>query len=126
VNDHHPPAARHAVWSELPIENVFPGITRQTVQATNQTLIRYVYEPGSVFPQHLHPEEQVTAVLSGQIEFTVGDDLHLIGPGEVAVIPPNVPHGAKVVGDLTVETLNTLSPRRDTNLYPGDSNGSNA
>jgi len=71
VTENRPPAATHATWSDVTIEHVFPGITRQTVQAANQTLIRYVYSPDSVFPEHHHPEEQVTCVLSGQIEFTV-------------------------------------------------------
>jgi len=126
VTENRPPAATHATWSDVTIEHVFPGITRQTVQAANQTLIRYVYSPDSVFPEHHHPEEQVTCVLSGQIEFTVEGKRVLLGPGEVAVIPPNIPHGAKVIGEITVETLNTLSPRRSASPYSGDDKVSTA
>ena len=103
-----------AQWSHVPIEEVYPGITRQVIQGERQTLVRYVYQPGSVFPQHQHPQEQITAVLSGDIEFDVAGSLYLLGPGEVAVIPGDTPHGARVVGDAVVETLNNLSPRRDT------------
>lgn len=115
------PIATLTRWSAVSPEQVFPGVTRQTIQAANQTMIRYVYLPGAVFPDHHHPEEQVTAVLTGQIEFTVGGERHLLGPGDVAIIPPNVSHGATVVGSLTVETLNTLSPRRGANPYSGGS-----
>lgn len=118
-HDHLSPALTR--WSAIPAEQVFPGVTRQTIQAANQTLIRYVYLPGAVFPDHHHPEEQVTAVLTGQIEFTVAGESYLLGPGDVATIPSNVPHGAKVIGSLTVETLNTLSPRRVVNPYADDS-----
>jgi quercetin dioxygenase-like cupin family protein len=103
----------------VPAEQVFPGVTRQTIQAANQTMVRYVYLPGAVFPDHHHPEEQVTAVLTGQIEFIVAGERYVLGPGDVAIIPSNVPHGAKVIGSLTVETLNTLSPRRGANPYSG-------
>ncbi len=75
-------------------------------------MVRYVYAPGSVFPVHAHPEEQVTVVVSGRIVFEVAGARVELGAGQVAVIPPNVPHGARVLGDDTVETFNALSPRR--------------
>lgn len=103
----------HAVtWNELDAEPVLPGITRQVVHGERQTVGRYVYAPGSVFPIHAHPEEQVTVVISGAIRFEIdGVSVDLVA-GQVAVIPPNVPHGARVIGDETVETFNALSPRR--------------
>jgi quercetin dioxygenase-like cupin family protein len=99
-------------WASLPAEEVLPGILRQTVHGERQTLVRYWYAPGSVFPVHAHPEEQITAVLSGRIRFEVGGGTLDLGPGEVAVIPGGTPHGAVVVGEEPVETLNALSPRR--------------
>jgi quercetin dioxygenase-like cupin family protein len=104
-------------WRDLPPELVFDGITRQTIDSERQTVVRYVYAPGSVFPIHAHPEEQVTLVLSGRIVFEVGGSRVELGPGEVAVIPPNVPHGATVEGGEIVETINTLSPRRTANPF---------
>src|SRR5262249_41948535 len=58
-------------WSQVPMETPLPGVSRQTIHGEKQTLVRYVYQPGSVFPTHHHPEEQVTIVLSGSIDFTV-------------------------------------------------------
>jgi len=95
-------------------EEVHPGIVRQVLDGERQTLVRYVYRPGAVFPAHAHPEEQITAVISGRITFTVAGETVTLGPGEAAVIPPGTPHGATVVGDDAVETLNSLSPRRST------------
>jgi quercetin dioxygenase-like cupin family protein len=100
-------------WNQLPLEEVYPGITRQVIHGERQTMVRYIYAPGSVFPEHHHPQEQITTVLTGQIEFEIAGERQLFGPGDVGVIPGNVPHGARVVGDVTVETINTLSPRRD-------------
>lgn len=106
-------------WMAIAAEEVYPGITRQLVQAERQTLIRYVYQPGSVFPEHHHPQEQITAVLSGEIEFVVAGERRVYRPGDVAVIPGDLPHGARVVGDAVVETLNALSPRREQSPGPG-------
>jgi quercetin dioxygenase-like cupin family protein len=103
-------------WSSVPAVDVMPGVTRQTVDGANQTLVRYVYAPGAVFPIHQHPQEQITVVLSGTIAFSINGEPAMLSVGEIAVIPANVPHGAHVIGDDVVETLNMLSPKRD--LHP--------
>ncbi|GIW04809.1 MAG: hypothetical protein KatS3mg059_1429 [Thermomicrobiales bacterium] len=99
-------------WSTIPEEDVVPGVTRQVIHGERQTIVRYVYQPGSVFPVHAHPEEQITLVLTGRIAFDIAGVRHELGPGDVAVIPGDTPHGARVVGNETVETFNALSPRR--------------
>lgn len=111
--------AKTVNWSEVPVEDVYPGITRQVVQGERQTLVRYVYQPGSVFPIHQHPQEQITAVLYGEIEFNVAGEVARLGTGDVAIVPGNTPHGARVTGSDVVETLNNLSPRRDQAPGPG-------
>jgi quercetin dioxygenase-like cupin family protein len=99
-------------WDRVPAEAVLPGITRWVVDGERQTLVRYRYEPGSVFPVHAHPEEQITAILSGQIEFVTAGTTQLLVAGDIAVLPGGTEHGAHVVGDEPVETLNALAPRR--------------
>ena len=99
-------------WSELPEEEVLPGVRRQRLDTEQMTVIRYVYSPGSIFPTHSHPEEQVTMVLSGEIEFDLEGTRVRAGPGSAIVVPPGVPHGARVLGEVVVDTLNVLSPRR--------------
>jgi quercetin dioxygenase-like cupin family protein len=81
-------------------------------------MVRYVYQPGSVFPLHDHAEEQITVVVSGEIEFTVAGETVTLGAGQTAVIPSGVPHGARVVGGQPVETFNALSPRREQHPAP--------
>jgi quercetin dioxygenase-like cupin family protein len=103
-----------ASWDDLEEETVLPGIVRQIVHGERQTMVRYVYDPGSVFPEHAHPEEQVTVVISGTIAFDIAGRRIVLGAGDVAVIPSNVPHGAEVIGMELVETFNALSPRRET------------
>jgi len=111
-------------WDDMVPEVVSPGIERKTVQGARQTLVRYRYAPGSVFPSHSHPEEQITVVLTGTIAFEIAGDRHTLGPGQVAVIPGGIAHGAEVVGSETVDTLNTLSPRRES--APSVPSGSDA
>jgi len=100
-------------WDDVVPEIVSPGIERRTVHGTRQTLVRYRYAPGTVFPSHSHPEEQITVVLTGTITFEIAGERYPLGPGQVAVIPGGVAHGAAVAGNEAVDTLNTLSPRRE-------------
>ena len=101
------------------MDEALPGVTRQVIQGQRQTLVRYVYAPGAVFPVHQHPQEQITLVLRGRLRFTVkavenGRERSVeLGPGEVVVIPGGTDHGAEVTGGEEVETLNMLSPRRE-------------
>lgn len=103
---------QRVVWLAVPEERVAPGVIRQVVHGARQTLVRYRYDPGTVFPIHGHPEEQITVVVAGRIAFDVGGERIVLAAGELLVLPGGVPHGATVVGDEPVETLNTLSPRR--------------
>jgi quercetin dioxygenase-like cupin family protein len=104
--------ARVIDWADVEQTEPLPGILRQTIHGDQQSMVRYVYAPGSVFPVHSHPQEQITVVLSGVIAFTVDGKRVVLGPGNVAVIPGGVHHGAIVEGPETVVTINTMSPRR--------------
>jgi quercetin dioxygenase-like cupin family protein len=99
-------------WDALPVESPRPGIVRQTLHGDRQTVVRYRYAPGSVFPVHAHPEEQVTIVLRGTLALDVAGEESICGPGTVVVIPGGVLHGTRVLGEQEVETLNTFVPRR--------------
>lgn len=110
-------------WCSVPAEEVYPGISRQILDGELQTMVRYVYQPGSEFPLHNHPQEQITVVVSGQIALTVAGSTMLLSGGHAAVIPANVPHGARVIGDQVVETFNSMSPRRERHPSPGTGPG---
>ncbi len=64
---------------------------------------------------HHHVHEQVTQVISGQMRFWFGENKEQtmeLFPGDVIIIPCNVPHAALMIGE--VEGLDTWSPpRRD-------------
>jgi len=96
-------------WKDVPVDEVLDGISRQVVTGESFTLVRYTYQPGSVFPLHSHPEEQLTLVHSGEIEFTVGGKTVLLKEGMLAAIPAGVPHGARVIGDSSVISDNYIA-----------------
>ena len=58
-------------------------------------------EPGQENDYHRHPEnEHYQIVIEGELEFTLGDqDPVLVRPGQIVVIPTNVPHGIRNTSD---------------------------
>ena len=55
--------------------------------------------PGHVVPRHIHPgiEERWT-VIEGTVEYTVGEEVTIAGPGDSVVAPAGTPHSARDAG----------------------------
>jgi len=94
-----------------PVEFV-PGLEFRPVLGEN-TLTNFVrFEPHTEAPVHVHEEEQIVIVLEGEFEFSIDGDVRTMRPGDVAVIPPWVPHGARTLGTRCTEVDVFTPPRR--------------
>jgi quercetin dioxygenase-like cupin family protein len=62
-------------------------------------------------PMHVHPHEQVTYVIEGRFQFTVGEETTVLEPGMVALIPGGVLHGGETLTACRV--IDVFSPARD-------------
>lgn len=94
-----------------PVEFV-PGLEFRPVLGEN-TLTNFVrFEPHTEAPVHVHEEEQIVIVLDGEFEFSLDGDVRTMRPGDVAVIPPWVPHGARTLGSSCSEVDVFTPPRR--------------
>ncbi len=108
-------------WDNVPMETVNPSMQRQIITGELMTVARIYLKDGFLVPMHSHHNEQITQVISGVLKFRLGkdgDETIDVGPGEVIVIPANLPHEALVVGDV-VET-DMWAPRRDDWLNQTD------
>ena len=86
-----PKTARSADITAIPIA---AGSWRKTITWGERTLVSEVtFERGGIVPMHSHPHEQTGYVVSGAIEFTLGDRTVVLRTGEGYLIPGNVPHG---------------------------------
>ncbi|MBK8902044.1 MAG: cupin domain-containing protein [Anaerolineaceae bacterium] len=52
----------------------------------------YVLPAGGVDPQQPHNEDEVYYIVSGQGQFTVGDETQLVQPGSIVFVAAHVPH----------------------------------
>ena len=103
----------HAIdWNSIEWTPVREGVERKAFSGESATVALHRLLPGHQPQPHSHPNEQIAYILSGTIRFFVGDSEHLVGPGGLLVIPPNVKHWGEVVGDEPVLNLDVFTPRR--------------
>lgn len=95
--------ARHVRWDEIPLEPLNPLLDRQFVSGAQGTFSRIFLKKGALVPTHTHPNEQFASVVYGALRFTLDPDgdaqTFTLGPGELLIIPGNVPHSAEALED---------------------------
>jgi quercetin dioxygenase-like cupin family protein len=110
---------------QIPAFEVLPGVRIRAPHGGNLMLSYLEMEQGAVVPRHSHPHEQGGILLKGKMELTIGDDVRVVEPGAMYLIPPNVAHKAIAV-DGPVVVLDVFSPVREDyaellNKYIGES-----
>lgn len=91
------------------------GITRTDLQRADlstpgreaiQVLVEFA--PGSAFPKHFHPGEELVYVISGSLEYQVeGSPPEILEAGDVLFIPAGVVHAVRNVGNSNGSELAT-------------------
>jgi quercetin dioxygenase-like cupin family protein len=65
-----------------------------------------------VIPEHHHPHQQITYVLSGAMEFNLDGKKRKLFAGDGVLIPPDTPHAA-VILDKSCRALDAWHPIRE-------------
>ena len=63
---------------------------------------RYVYPPGTHFPDHTHSIDKKDGVYSGRFRLRTPGQDHVLGPGDFIEVPAGTVHSAEVMGDEPV------------------------
>lgn len=83
------------------------------VPAEKLLVVRAHMRPGFCHPFHKHPHrEEIIYVLEGTAEQWVENEYRLLGPGDMAHIPPGVVHGTYNPHATTLTFLAILSPAK--------------
>jgi len=81
--------------STIPPFEISRGFNARFIHTDSMTLAFVAVDEGAELPEHAHIHEQVTTLLEGRFDLTVGGELNQLVPGDVCVIPSNVPHSGK-------------------------------
>ena len=108
--------ALHTSWDAIPPEPMNPLLTRQFVHGEQAMIARICLKKGGTVPRHSHPNEQISYILEGALQFFLETDEGrkdlVVRAGEVLCIPPNVPHEAHALED-TIDLDIFNPPRQD-------------
>ena len=72
-----------------------PGAMNHFFWGDTVLISRVTLEPNRDFGLAIHPYEQVSLLLEGEIELEVGDEVRRLQKGDGVVIPPNTTHRAR-------------------------------
>lgn len=94
-----------ARWDEEEDGPVEERALREKLEERGYTVSRYVYPPGTEFPEHTHEVDKIDAVVSGRFRVTLEGEEVVLGPGDRVAVPAGTKHTAAVVGDEPVVSL---------------------
>ncbi len=101
-------------WSDLPSDSPMELLRRQRIIGEKMMISNVFLDKGCFVPAHSHENEQISYILSGQLRFIIGEigspawrEL-VLNPGEILLLPANVPHSALALDDTQV--LDLFSP----------------
>lgn len=100
-------------WDVITSEKVNPSMERKILAGEKMMIARMKFKDGFRVPLHSHLNEQITQVVSGSMRFWFGadrDQVMDLHPGEMVVIPSDLPHEALMIGD--VEEIDSWAPPR--------------
>ena len=98
---HHPPLTLmpYINIEDIRAREIVPGYYGRFIHSDNITIAYWDITKDSVIPTHSHVQEMMVNVLEGKLELTIGNETKIIEPGDVGIIPSQVPHSAKAITD---------------------------
>lgn len=86
-----------AIDGPLNEQNVQKKLERQGYKCT-----KYVFCPGTVFPDHTHGYSKKDAIATGRFRFSMHGQEVILKPGDMMEVPKGAVHNAAVVGNEDV------------------------
>lgn len=78
------------------------------LEQAGYTCTCYTYPAGTYFPEHVHDDDKIDAVVKGCFRITVRGEEFLLQPGDSLGIPAGTPHSAEVIGSAPVVSIDAV------------------
>lgn len=105
-------------WTKVEKEQLNPLFARQVIHADSMTIAKVYLKKGCLVPEHSHPNEQLSVMEAGSLDFVVGGEKITVKAGDVLRIPSNVKHSAYATEDAV--SLDIFSGIREDWKYGTD------
>jgi len=90
---------------------LFPGIDAQIFPGKQLMVMRVEMVQGAIALAHAHTHEQISILLRGEAEFTIGEEQQTLKAGDTVAIPGDVMHSVKAL--VACELIEAFSPVRE-------------
>ncbi len=67
-------------------------VSRTLLEHSSGTVTLFAFAAGQSLSEHTAPFDALVHVLEGQVDITIGDQLHHLDVGQAIIMPANVPH----------------------------------
>ena len=95
-------------WDEQTDGKLDETNMRIKLEARGYRVTRYIYPPGTCFPDHTHDVDKIDGVLSGQFRMSMRGQSIILAAGDCLAIPRGVIHSAEVIGNEAVVSLDAV------------------
>jgi quercetin dioxygenase-like cupin family protein len=109
-------------FAALPEEQISEKISRRILSGDQGMIVWWSIGAGVHVESHSHTNEQIVWMLKGKMEFRLGSEQRVCGPGDVVVIPGGTEHEGwfpedTEVIDFFATSARRLPRRRQTRLH---------
>jgi quercetin dioxygenase-like cupin family protein len=94
-----------------PSKQLVPGITGYYAHGSSMTFGYVEIVAGSNLPAHQHVHEQITYIIEGELDMTIGGEICPLRAGMYHVIPSNTPHSA--IARTDCKAIDVFNPVRE-------------
>ena len=96
---------------DLKSKELVPGITGYYAHGENMTFGYVELKKGSSVPLHHHVHEQITYIIEGQLDMTIGGEFCPLTAGMYHIIPSHTPHSA--IARTACKVIDVFNPVRE-------------
>ena len=96
----------------LTAKAVFTGVHARSVRGERVTLAVVELDPGALVPEHRHEPEQLGVLIEGSLDFRVGEERRMLGPGDTWRIVRDTPHEVRAGAEGAI-LVEAFSPARE-------------
>lgn len=95
----------------LPVRELFPGYDARLIHSEQASVSFITIKKGSSLPLHKHINEQITYIVEGELQMTIGEETMILTAGKAFIIQPNVLHNAYALTDC--KAIDFFTPVRE-------------
>ena len=106
-----------SAFAQLPDEQISEKISRRILSGDQGMIVWWSIAAGVHIEPHSHPGEQIVWMLSGNMEFRLGEEQRTCGRGDIVVIPGGAEYEAWFREDSVA--VDFFAPPRDDFLLGG-------